>query len=125
MILKINNLLNLKIFFGIILIFLILTALPLKIHTAELLQINDSKTILIGDQNRALYVDLYCTEIDEKNEKKAIEILKKNFPRGTKVKIKPYGYRSNNLIAKIYKIDADLEMTDLLNNINIEEKCID
>ena len=114
MILKISNLFKEKIILEIILIFFILTLLPLKGYSAELLQINDSKTILVGDQNRALTINLYCTYIDEKDEKKAIDLLKKNFPRGTKVKIKPYGYKNNNLLAKIYKIDNDLEMTNLL-----------
>ena len=53
--------------------------------------------------------------VDEKDEIKAVNLLKKNFPRGTKVKIKPYGLSEEILLAKIYKISDDIEMTNLLN----------
>ena len=109
----------------IILIFLFLVICPVKTNSAELLQINDVNTILVGDQNRSLYVSLYCIDINENEKEKAIKILKKNFPRGTKVKIKPYGYNGNRLLAKIFRVDDDTEMTQLLNIFNSsEENCI-
>ena len=99
----------------IILIFIFLVIFPTNINSAELLQIEDLNTILVGDQNRSLYLSLYCIDINENEKKKAIEILNRNFPRGTKVKIKPYGSSDNRLLAKIFRIDDDTEMTDLLN----------
>tara|TARA_Y100001933_G_scaffold108843_1_gene108983 strand:+ start:230 stop:610 length:381 start_codon:yes stop_codon:yes gene_type:complete len=102
----------------IILIFLFLVICPVKTNSAELLQINDVNTILVGDQNRSLYVSLYCIDINENEKEKAIKILKKNFPRGTKVKIKPYGYNGNRLLAQIFRVDDDTEMTKLLNTFN-------
>ena len=93
--------------------------------SAEILQINDSKTILIGDQNRNLVINLFCINVKERNEIKALELLKSNFPRGTKVKIKPYGKDGNNLLAKVYKVSDDKEMTNLLNsNYLSDENCI-
>ena len=125
MILKIKNVNGLIIFLQIILIFICLIFLPPKSDAAELLQINDPNTILVGDQNRSLYLSLYCVDINENNKDKATDILKKNFPRGTKVKIKPYGLIDNKLLAKVYRIDNETEMTDLLNSINsLNKNCI-
>ena len=122
---KIKNVIRLKKFFQIILIFIFLFFQPVNSYSAELLQIKDVNTILVGDQNRSLYLSLYCTEINENEKEKVNEILKENFPRGTKVKIKPYGYNKNRLLAKISRVDDETEMTQLLNSFNSSEKnCI-
>ena len=122
MILRIKNVHRLIKHLQIIFIILSLVLLPIKAKSAELLQINDLNTILVGDQNRSLYLSLYCINIDENEKDKAIEILKSNFPRGTKVKIKPYGSNDKRLLAKIYRIDDEIEMTELLENINASDK---
>ena len=109
-----------------ILICLSLILLPMKANSAEILQINDPKTILVGDQNRNLSLRLHCIDINKNDEEQAINILEKNFPRGTKVKIKPYGSSDNRLIAKVYKINSQIEMTNLLNDLNASHTdCID
>jgi len=119
---KIKSVHGLKKVLKIIFIFIFLIICPLNIYSAELLQINDVNTILVGDQNRSLYLSLYCIDIKENEKVKAIEILKRNFPRGTKVKIKPYGSNDNRLFAKIFRVDDETEMTSLLNSFNLTEK---
>ena len=120
---KIKNVVGFKKFFQIILIFIFIASYPINTsYAAELLQIKDANTILVGDQNRSLYLSLYCIDIDENDKDKAIEILKRNFPRGTKVKIKPYGSEDKKLLAKIYRIDDETEMTELLETINASDK---
>ena len=109
----------------IILIFIILVICPINVCSAELLQINDVNTILVGDQNRSLYLSLYCIDINENEKENATKILKRNFPRGTKVKIKPYGSNGSRLLAKIFRVDDDTEMTELLNTFNSsKENCM-
>ena len=115
-----KNVFTLLRFFQITLIFLFL--FPINTSSAELLQINDFKTILVGDQNRSLNLSLYCIDINENEKGKAIEILKRNFPRGTKVKIKPYGSKGDRLSAKIFRIDDKIEMSQLLNPLNSNVK---
>ena len=122
MIVKIENVNGLKKLLQIVLIFVFLVLFPISTYSAELLQINDVNTILVGDQNRSLYLSLYCLEINENEKEKATEILKKNFPRGTKVKIKPYGSNGNRLFAKIFRVDDETEMTKLLNTLDSSEK---
>tara|TARA_Y100001933_G_scaffold23277_1_gene19665 strand:- start:976 stop:1356 length:381 start_codon:yes stop_codon:yes gene_type:complete len=122
MMVKIKNLNGFKKFLQIILIFISLVILPINTHSAELLQINDVNTILVGDQNRTLSLSLYCININENEKEKAIRILKKNFPRGTKVKIKPYRSDGNRLLAKIFRVDDETEMTQLLNSFDSSDK---
>ena len=122
MIVKFINLYRLKKILQIILLCIFLIIYPIKASSAELLQINDVNNILVGDQNRSLYLSLYCIDINENEREQAIEILKRNFPRGTKVKIKPYGSNDNRLFAKIFRVNDKVEMTELLNTFNSSEK---
>ena len=108
--------------FQIIVIIIVLVNCPINTYSAELLQINDVNTIVVGDQNRSLYLSLYCIDINENEKEKATEILKKNFPRGTKVKIKPYGYSNKRLLAKIFRVDDNIEMSELVNTFDSSEK---
>ena len=125
MIVKIKNVDGLKKLLQIILISIVLIICPINAYSAELLQINDVNNILVGDQNRSLYLSLYCVDINENEEENATKILKRNFPRGTKVKIKPYGYSGNRLRAKIFRVDDETEMSQLLNTFySSKENCM-
>ncbi len=125
MIVKIKKVDGLKRLLQIILIFIALIICPINLYSAELLQINDFDTILVGDQNRSLYLSLYCIDINENDKENATKILKRNFPRGTKVKIKPYGSNGSRLLAKIFRVDDEIEMTELLNTFNSsKENCM-
>ena len=87
---------------------------PEIVNSAEILQIKNSNTILVGDQNRNLTVGLFCVDVNENDEIKATNLLKSEFPRGTKVKIKPFGFKENVLLAKVFNIKGSKEMTELL-----------
>ena len=87
---------------------------PLVANSAEILQIKSSNTILVGDQNRDLTIGLYCVDVDENDELEATNLLKNEFPRGSKVKIRPFGFKENLLLAKVFNIKGTKEMTELL-----------
>ena len=100
---------------SILIILLLIVFYPIKTYSAEILQINNSSNILVGDQNRDLPIKLSCVEIKNKDDEQiAINLLKKEFPRGSKVKIKPVGFNENLLLAKVFDINETKEMTDLL-----------
>tara|TARA_Y100000589_G_scaffold214580_1_gene202432 strand:+ start:116 stop:496 length:381 start_codon:yes stop_codon:yes gene_type:complete len=122
MILKIKNLDALIKLLQMFLIFVFLVIFPINTNSAEILQINDPNNILVGDQNRSLNLSLYCIDINKDKKEKATEILKINFPRGTKVKIKPYGTNDNRLLAKIFRIEDEIEMSELLSIFNSSVK---
>jgi len=87
---------------------------PVIVNSAEILQIKSSNTILVGDQNRNLTIELFCVDVNENNELEATNLLKSQFPRGSKVKIKPFGFKENLLLAKVFNIKGNKEMTELL-----------
>ena len=87
---------------------------PLIVNSAEILQIKSSNTILVGDQNRNLTIGLFCVDVNENDELEAINLLKSEVPRGSKVKIKPFGFKENVLLAKVSNIKGTKEMSELL-----------
>ena len=92
---------------------------PLIVNSAEILQIKSPNTILVGDQNRNLTIELYCIDVNENNEIEATNLLKSEFPRGSKVKIKPFGFKEDLLLAKVFNIKGTKEMTELLVSKNL------
>ena len=84
------------------------------VNSAEILQIKTSNTILVGDQNRNLTIRLVCVDVNENDEFQATNLLKSEFPRGSKVKIKPFGFKENVLLAKGFNIKGTKEMSELL-----------
>jgi len=76
----------------ILIIVCLITLYPLVVNSAEILQIKSSNTILVGDQNRNLTISFFCVDVNENDELEATNLLKSEFPRGSKVKIKPFGF---------------------------------
>ena len=87
---------------------------PVMVNSAEILQIKSSNTIMVGDQNRNLTIELFCVDVNENDELEATNLLKSEFPRGSKVKIKPFGFKEDVLLAKVFNIKGTKEMTELL-----------
>ena len=107
----------------LIIIFLIVLN-PEIVNSAEILQIKSSNTILVGDQNRNLTIGLFCVDVNENDELEATNLLKREFPRGSKVKIKPFEFKENLLLAKVFNIKGTKEMTELLVDKNLSsENC--
>ena len=104
----------LKKFLKILIIICLIVLDPIIVNSAEILQIKSSNTILVGDQNRNLTIGLFCVDVNENDELEATNLLKSEFPRGSKVKIKPFGFKENVLLAKVFNIKGTKEMTELL-----------
>ena len=103
-----------KIIIQIVAIVFLFCLNPVRTNSAEILQINDSSNILVGDQNRNLSIKLFCVDINENDEQIATKLLRREFPRGSKVKIKPIGFKNDILVAKVFNINETKEMSDLL-----------
>ena len=114
-----------KKFISFLIIFFLIGANPARTYSAEILQINSFNSILVGDQNRDLSIKLFCVEINDiENEEIAINLLKREFPRGSKVKIKPMGFKENILVARVFNINETKEMSELLNSKDLtQETC--
>ena len=114
-----------KKFFSFLIVLILVLGSPAYLNSAEILQINDSKTVIIGDQNRNLSINLVCSNVNLENEVAALDLLRLKFPRGTKVKIKPIGFKDDNLLAKIYKLNENIEMNQLLYTNNLSDQLCD
>ena len=111
-----------KKFISIITILLLVVFYPIRTYSAEILQINNSSSILVGDQNRDLPIKLFCVDInDVEDEEIAIDLLKREFPRGSKVKIKPIGFEENILVARVFNISETKEMSELLKGKDLNK----
>ena len=108
------NITKLKKLTKILIIVCLVFLTPVIVNSAEILQIKSSNTILVGDQNRNLTIGLFCVDVNENDELEATNLLKSEFPRGSKVKIKPFGFKENLLLAKVFNIKGNKEMTELL-----------
>ena len=95
---------------------------PVVVNSAEILQIKSSNTILVGDQNRNLTIGLFCVDVNENDEFEATNLLKSEFPRGSKVKIKPFGFKDNLLLAKVFNIKGTKEMAEILVSKDLARK---
>ena len=95
---------------------------PVIVNSAEILQIKSSNTVLVGDQNRNLTIGLFFVDVNENDEFEATNLLKSEFPRGSKVKIKPFGFKENVLLAKVFNIKGTKEMTELLVAKNLSSE---
>ena len=115
-----------KNFFSLLIVLFVIILNPIKTYSAEILQINNYNSILVGDQNRNLSIKLFCVELNNEDDKKtAMDLLKKEFPRGSKVKIKPVSFKENTLIAKVFNLNETKEMSELLiTNDLIKETCL-
>ena len=100
--------------FKIFIIINLIVLNPVMVNSAEILQIKSSNTILVGDQNRNLTIGLFCVDVNENYELEAFNLLKREFPRGSKVKIKPFGFKEDVLLAKVFDIKGTKEMTEIL-----------
>ena len=104
-----------KTFISLLIILFLIFSNPIYTYSAEILQVNSSNSILVGDQNRDLPIKLFCVDINHiEDEEIAINLLKKEFPRGSKVKIKPMGFKENILVARVFNISETKEMSELL-----------
>ena len=116
-----------KKFLLLLIIVCVIVFFPIRAYSAEILQINNSSSILVGDQNRDLPIKLFCVDInDAEDEELAVNLLKREFPRGSKVKIKPMGIKENVLVARVFNINETKEMSKLLNAKELtKETCRD
>ena len=103
----------------ILIIVCLLVLNPVIVNSAEILQIKSSKTILVGDQNRNLTIGLFCVDVNENDEIEATNLLKSEFPRGSKVKIKPFGFKENVLLAKVFNNFFNSEISKFSNYLKV------
>ena len=86
-----------------------------RVNAAEVLQIRDSITLLIGDHNRIYTVELACVETYPSKEEEATNVLKSELRRKRKVNIRPLGSRDGTLLARVTPINTNKEIGEMIS----------
>ncbi len=100
---------NQKLLFVFILIAFL--AVPVKLFAAELLQVQSSRLLKIGDHNRSYSVQLACLDINPEKEEDARNWLKSELKRGSRVNLRPQGSNDGVLVARVISIDSDQDLS--------------
>ena len=90
-----------------------------KVYAAEILQVSSSSVLLIGDNNRTYTVKIACMEISPDLEERAVNWLRKELPRHTKVNLKPKGSVDGVLVANVIPFNSNIDITEKYINEGI------
>ena len=89
---------------------IILLIFPLKVFPAEVLQVNSSSVLQVGDNNRNYKIKIACIETLESKDQELIEWLKHQLPRHTKVNFFPQSSKDGILIARVISLKSNLDL---------------
>ena len=97
------------------------TLVPCRVLSAEILQISSASVFQIGDQNRNYKVKLDCINIDPSQEEEAVNWLRSELPRHSKINLLPKGYKEGILLAKIIKLKSNKDISKSMANLGFGE----
>ena len=89
---------------------LILFVLPFRALPAEVLQVSSSSVIQIGDNNRNYKIRIACINVEESNRKDAINWLKNELPRHSKINFFPKGSEDGTLLARVTSLNSGKDL---------------
>jgi len=79
---------------------------PGQVLAAEVLQVRSGTLLQIGDRNRNYSVQLACVVVDPDDDAAAVDWIRKQLPRRSKVNLRPTGSADGVLIAHINHLDG-------------------
>jgi len=89
---------------------LALLIIPLPVWAAEVLQVQKSSLLQIGDHNRTYTVRLACLDVPPSKEVEAMAWLKSELPRRRRVNLRPEGTLDGVLLAKVTPLGRDQDL---------------
>ena len=113
-----------KLLINFTLLFILLFGFSCQILAAEVLQVTSSTILLIGDHNRTYTVKIACAEVSTDSEVNAINWLRDQLPRHTKVNLRPKESVDGVLVAKVIPIETGIDIAEsYFNKGFIVNKC--
>lgn len=79
-------------------------------RAAEILSVPSPTRLRVGDQNRGYLVALACVAVDDANSPAALEWLRKQASRGTRVNLRPLGEQDGVLVARVKILSSGLDL---------------
>ena len=98
------------IFFLIMMIFVS----PVYLAAAEILQIKNANTLLVGDNNRTYTIRISCLDFESENKESIYELIKNELPRHSRINIRPIGSEEGILLAKVFSIGSKTEISHII-----------
>ena len=71
---------------------------------AEVLQVRTATLLQVGDSNRSYSVELACVAVDPHQQQPAIDWLRQQLPRRSRVNLRPMGNHDGILLARVQKL---------------------
>ena len=105
----------------IILLAIIIFLVPSRVLSAEVLQVQSSSIIRIGDNNRSYRVKLACISIEPLKDKEATIWLKSELPRKSRVNFFPQGYEAGTLIADLISLSSNKDIGKEMNELGFAQ----
>ncbi len=102
-------------------IFFILFLIPSNVFSAEVLQIKNSSVLEIGDNNRNYEIKIACIHIFPSKEEEAINLLKKELPRKSRINFFPKGSEDGALIANLVSLKTNQDIAKLMSDSGLGE----
>jgi hypothetical protein len=94
---------------GVLLAVLLLAA-PAVARAAEVLQVRGATLLQVGDGNRSNGVQLACLAVAPDHQEEAVSWLRQQLPRRTRVNLLPAGQADGVLLARVVKLDGQLDL---------------
>ena len=107
---------------ALLLIVILFLSFPINIFAAQVLQVNSSSLLRIGDRNRTYTVKLSCLEVSPLEEEKAIAWLKSQVKGRKRVNLKPEGVTNGILLARVSLLNSQIDLAEGLNKEGIGMK---
>ena len=92
-------------------VFLLWSGVTAPATAAEVLQVQTSTVLQVGDHNRTYTVQLPCIEVESDREAEAIAWLRQALPRRRRVNLRPVGSSDGVLLARVTPIGSSDDLS--------------
>ena len=76
------------------------------VAAAEVMQVRSASLLLVGDSNRTYTVELACIRSSIEQQPQALDWLRQQLPRRSRVNLRPLGNRDGVLLVRVQKLGA-------------------
>ena len=89
----------------------VLFGAPAVAAAAEVLQVRNATLLQVGDSNRSYSVELACLAVEPDQQQPAIDWLRQQLPRRSRVNLRPMGNHDGILLARVQKLGTETDIS--------------
>ncbi len=103
-------------------VLIVIVFIPIRVFSAEVLQVTSSSVLQIGDKNRNYQVKIFGIDIYSFKEKEATSWLREKLPRSSKVNLLPKGYEDGTLISEVIDLKSGEDISTEMIKLGFSKK---